>query len=117
MLVVSGEVSRYNDGLESRGVDPGGGKRFTSPRSADRLWGPPSFQSNWYLRLIPRDEMRQGREANHSLPPSTEVKNGGAILQYHSPIRIRTGKNLSLHLPLGVHFFSFGATAPNLGLG
>jgi hypothetical protein len=42
------------------------GKRSRRP---DRFWGPPSLLSNGYRGHFP-----QGREADHSLPTSAEVK-------------------------------------------
>jgi hypothetical protein len=63
--------------LDVRGLIPGRGKRFLStPPYPERLWVPPS------LSIIPRTLSaglkRSGREADHSPPSSTEVKNGGA---------------------------------------
>jgi len=45
---------------------------FPPPR-LDGLWGPQSLLSNGYLCLHPGVK-RPGREAEHSPPPSTEVK-------------------------------------------
>jgi hypothetical protein len=77
----SGYLSRYTDGLrlDGRGSIPCKGKSwFSTPQSPDRLWGPPSLLYNGY-RGSSLGVKRPGREADHSLPSSAEVKNGGAI--------------------------------------
>jgi hypothetical protein len=68
--------------LGDRGSIAGRGKRFFStPQRADRFWGPHSLLSNGYARGAPSPWVnRPGREANHSPPPSAEVKNGAALL-------------------------------------
>jgi hypothetical protein len=48
---------------------PVGARIFSSPRRPDRLWGPPDFLYNGY------GVNRPGREADHSLPTSAEIKN------------------------------------------
>jgi hypothetical protein len=42
--------------------------------------GPTQPPIQWVLRAVSLGVKRPGREANHSLPSSAEVKNGGAIL-------------------------------------
>jgi hypothetical protein len=76
-----GIATRLRDGgpNSSRGSIPGGGKRLSSPQRPDRLWGPLSLLSNGYRGTLSLGVKRRGEgEAEHS-PPSTEVKNGGAI--------------------------------------
>jgi hypothetical protein len=46
---------------------------FTSPYRPDLLWGPPILLSNSKGALFPAVK-RQGREADHSIPTSAEVK-------------------------------------------
>ena len=48
-----------------------GQKTFFSPKLPDQLWGPPSLL---FWGSLPRVRWT-GREANHSLPTSVEVKN------------------------------------------
>jgi hypothetical protein len=61
-------------GLDDRGVEfrVPVGQEFSS-RCPDRLWSPPNLLSNGYLALS-LGFKRPGREANHSLPVSAEVK-------------------------------------------
>jgi hypothetical protein len=60
-------MRRYSYGQDDRISIPGTGKRFlSSPQRPDRLWGP--------------GVKRSGREADHLLPSSAEVKNSGAII-------------------------------------
>jgi hypothetical protein len=51
------------------------GDIFSSPRRPDRFWVPPSLQSNGYRGAYSPVLKRPGREADHSPPPSVEVKN------------------------------------------
>jgi hypothetical protein len=48
---------------------------FFSPRNANRFWGPPSLLSNRYRGPFPQRIKQPEREADHSPPTSTEVKN------------------------------------------
>jgi hypothetical protein len=59
-------------GLDDQGVGvrvPVGSRIFSSPRSSDRLWGPPNLITNWY-----RGVKRPGREAHLSPAVSAQVK-------------------------------------------
>jgi hypothetical protein len=47
---------------------------FTSPSRPDRLWGPPNLLFNEYGDSFPLLK-GPGREADHSPPTSTEIKN------------------------------------------
>jgi hypothetical protein len=66
-------------GLDGPDSIPGSARFFPSPERPDRLWGLPSLLSNGYRGLFPPEVKRQGREADHSLPSSAEVKKVGAI--------------------------------------
>jgi len=58
-----------------RSGNPGKGRRsFSSAKSPDRLWVPPSFLFNRYRGCFPGLK-RPGREVNHSPPSSAEDKN------------------------------------------
>jgi hypothetical protein len=60
-------------GLDDRGVGvrvPIGSKIFSSPR----FWGPLNLLSNEYRGDLSPGVKRQGRETDHSPPPSAEVK-------------------------------------------
>jgi hypothetical protein len=64
-------------GLHDRGLGvrvPVGSRIFSSPRSPDLLWGPPSLLSNGHRGALSPGVQRQGREADHSPPASAEVK-------------------------------------------
>jgi hypothetical protein len=81
------DLLRYHDsaigiatgyGLDGRGVEvrvPVEERFFSSPRRPDRLWSPPSLLSSGYRELFPWGLKRPGREADHSLPTSAEIKN------------------------------------------
>jgi hypothetical protein len=58
-VVGAGIATGY--GLNGRGF-------FSSPQLPDRLWGPPSLQSNGYWGLFLRGVKRPEREAHHSSP-------------------------------------------------
>jgi hypothetical protein len=69
-------------GLDSQDLIPDRGKRFFStPKCPDQLWGPPSLLISGYQELFPGGwgVKQSGHEADHSLPSSAEVKNGGAL--------------------------------------
>jgi hypothetical protein len=63
-------------GLDDPGFIPENATFFSSPQLPDRLWGPPSLLSERYFSL---GVMRQGREADHSPPSTSEVNSDGAI--------------------------------------
>jgi hypothetical protein len=70
-------------GLDSRHSIPGGRKKLLStPQRPDRIWAQFSFPPSEYRRLFPRGGDKASR-TDHSLPPSSEIKNCGAILPLH----------------------------------
>jgi hypothetical protein len=58
---------------------PAGAKFFSAPQRPDRLWGASILLSNGYRGEISPEVKRPGREADHLLPSTAEVKDGGAI--------------------------------------
>jgi hypothetical protein len=53
---------------------------FPSPQRPDKFWGQTRLLFNWYRRWgLSSKPKGLGREADHSLPSSAEVKNGGVI--------------------------------------
>jgi hypothetical protein len=78
-IVPVGIVTGYK--LCGRGSIPGRVKR------SDRLWDPPSPLSNGYLWALSLRVKRPWREAHHSHPSSTEVKNGAIPLRHTSSWR------------------------------
>jgi hypothetical protein len=68
----------------------------------DRLSGPHSLLSNGHLGRLPSGT-RPGREVDYSLPPSAEVKNGGAVPPLH-----HTSSRHVLHwIQEQLYFFTF----------
>jgi hypothetical protein len=62
--------------MDDRVLIPDRGRGFFFyPLRSDWLWGPPSLLSNGYLGPFPGGKVRPGRDADHSLPSSAEVKN------------------------------------------
>jgi hypothetical protein len=75
-----GWLSRYSDG--PRAGRPGFDSRnrlLCTPQRSDRLWSPPI---QWVPGAVSPEVKRPSREADHSPPSSTEVKNGGAVPQF-----------------------------------
>jgi hypothetical protein len=67
-----GIVTDY--GLNGRGSIPYRVEIFVSfPLHPGGFWGPPSLQSDYYRGFFSRGE------ADHSVPSTAEVKNGGAV--------------------------------------
>jgi hypothetical protein len=59
-----------------RGSSLGRGWEFFSlPSRPDRLWGPPSLLSSGYQGMLCLRVKRPEREADHSPPSSSEIKN------------------------------------------
>jgi hypothetical protein len=72
---VCGRLSMFNVNTLIGGSNPDTGWEFFSlPPRPDRLWNPPSLLSNVYYGFFPGVK-RPGREADHSVPFSAEVKN------------------------------------------
>jgi hypothetical protein len=67
-----------------RSIPGGFWEFFSSPPRPERLRGPPSLLPNGYQVLFSRGAKRAGREADHSLPTSAEVK-VWVELYIHSP--------------------------------
>lgn len=66
--------------LNGWGSIPGRGKIFLfSKESRLALW-PAQLLGQWVRETVSLGIKRQGREADHPLPSSDEVKNGGAIV-------------------------------------
>jgi hypothetical protein len=63
-------------GLDGRGSIPCGNKVFFSSLS---LLGPNQPPIQWVPGAVSSRVKRQGRKANHSLPNSAKIKNGGVI--------------------------------------
>jgi hypothetical protein len=73
---------------DDQGSIPGvGWEFFSSTPCPNRLWDPPSFQSNGYGGGSLTGIKRPGREADHSPPSKGEVKEC-LELYFHSPIRL-----------------------------
>jgi hypothetical protein len=70
-----------NYGLESRDLIPDRGLKFFScPQHPDRLLRPIEPPIRWVPGTLSPVAKHLGREADHSLPSSAEVKNGGAYV-------------------------------------
>jgi hypothetical protein len=74
-IAVVGIATGY--GLDDRGVGvrvPVGARIFSSPRRPYRLWGSPNLPIQWVLGTLSPGLKRPGREPDHPLPASAEVK-------------------------------------------
>jgi hypothetical protein len=70
-------------GVNGRGSIPGKARFLYSPYGS----GPTQLPSQWVPRVLSGCVKRQRREADHSRPPSAEIKNNGAILPVsHMPL-------------------------------
>jgi hypothetical protein len=82
-----GIATGYGAGLpRGQSSSPGGGKNFHFSTSSIPALGPPASYSMGAGALSPGVK-RMGREADHSPPPSAEVKKT-LSLYIHSPIRL-----------------------------
>jgi hypothetical protein len=66
-------------GLDDRGSIPGRGEVILSSTASRPALGPTQPPIQWVTEALPLGVKRLGREADHSPPSSTEVKNGSAI--------------------------------------
>jgi hypothetical protein len=69
-------------GLEGPGSIPGSAGLFSSPKRPGRLWGPTQPPIQLVRGALSPEIKRQGREADHSLPSTDEVKKVGATLPH-----------------------------------
>jgi hypothetical protein len=65
--------------LDGQGSIPGMGKFFLFSTACRPVLRPTHSPSHWVPRDYSPGVKWQGREADHSPPPSAEVKNGGTI--------------------------------------
>jgi hypothetical protein len=75
LLAAVGIASGY--GLDDRGVAvrvPVASRIFSSPRRPDLLWGSIQPPIQWVPGALSPGVKRQGREADHSLPTSAQIK-------------------------------------------
>jgi hypothetical protein len=64
----------YSGGVGVRG--PVGARFLSNHRHPDRFWDPPGpFYIQWLRGALPSGIKQPGRETDHSLPTSAEVKN------------------------------------------
>jgi hypothetical protein len=69
-------------GMDGWGSILESGKRFFSIlQRPDSIWGSPNLLSNTRIGAHSQGLKQPGREADHVLPSSVEIKNGGTIPQ------------------------------------
>jgi hypothetical protein len=74
--------------MANRGSIPGTGWEFFSspPLCPERLWGPPSLQSNGYGGDLSVEVKRPGPEADHSSLSTAEAKNAWGYTSSHAHV-------------------------------
>jgi hypothetical protein len=92
-------------GLDDRCSTPGRDwKFFFSPLCSDRLWVPPSLP--WVSGILSLGVKLLGRDADHSTPPSVDVKNAWSYTstpQYDLVTWCSVKKSTETNLPFTFH--------------
>jgi hypothetical protein len=65
--------------MDDQGLIPGGVERFSLLNSIQIALGPIQLPVQWVPGDLPSGVKQQGHEADHSVPFSGKVKNGGTV--------------------------------------
>jgi hypothetical protein len=96
--------------LDSRGLIPGRGKRFSVFHSVQTGSGTHPASYTMFTWALSMGVKWPGREADHSPPSSAEVKNGGAIpplphkSSWHSVLLIKHREKLTFYVCQSRHY-------------